>query len=673
MSTPLPRRRKKLNLECGFCRKRYTKREHLQDVLNRHTRIHYDLSLKDASEDPQDNQNTTPTLEQHQSEHNIGTDQPHTGISLEDCSSLLWPDSEELLHSILSVGPGAWEQRAPSMPQTFEEPYNPVESKSDGPDISPSDRSALVEDGERAIHSLSGLLGEAFCKVTTPTVLSGLTSRFLDSSLHMFFKNVIPMFPIIHQPTFVFRDCPSPLLLNAIALGALFLGTLDAVIKADALWQLAHTAVATSWHGMLAQRRSYDSCNGVHLAQTVLLSQIYAALSKSKTLRMTSQVFHGMAIFWASHCGMYEMLGHAPLPPTDSPPEMISHAWHTWIARETRIRTLLGLYIVDGVVSQFSGNPTFVRHMANPLTFPSDELTFDANTADEWLGLMHKNIPSHKSNIRFCDVFRVLFAEYDCEEYYPSTYQYGNSLFNYKVVLEGIRSLVSDANRIDPPPIGVPRKVDISRVVSRLRSRIIQDQKLSATGRIATLLQWHTICLDLVVNTARGTRRLCYIHSIPQRIFGGDSRDEQFVDPLRWTQSRAARIALLHASQLHELAVCLPFGMAYDVNVPGAVFAAAATYSAFALAGAGKIVLPSVVDWTAVVNSAGVEEDLNIGAYSGSTQDTLAFIDGSFRDRGSRKDLSYELISIQTLLRGLSLQWGVALEMEEVVGAWVQL
>jgi hypothetical protein len=39
------------------------------------------------------------------------------------------------------------------------------------------------------------------------------------------------MFPVIHQPTFVFRDCPPPLLLNAIALGALFLGTTDANLK----------------------------------------------------------------------------------------------------------------------------------------------------------------------------------------------------------------------------------------------------------------------------------------------------------------------------------------------------------------------------------------------------------------------------------------------------------
>jgi hypothetical protein len=47
----------------------------------------------------------------------------------------------------------------------------------------------------------------------------------------MFFENIIPMFPIFHRPTFVFRDCAPPLLLNAIALGALFLGSQDAIAK----------------------------------------------------------------------------------------------------------------------------------------------------------------------------------------------------------------------------------------------------------------------------------------------------------------------------------------------------------------------------------------------------------------------------------------------------------
>lgn len=56
----------------------------------------------------------------------------------------------------------------------------------------------------------------------------------------MFFENIIPMFPIFHRPTFVFRDCAPPLLLNAIALGALFLGSQDAIEKVQPSRLLQH-------------------------------------------------------------------------------------------------------------------------------------------------------------------------------------------------------------------------------------------------------------------------------------------------------------------------------------------------------------------------------------------------------------------------------------------------
>jgi hypothetical protein len=51
----------------------------------------------------------------------------------------------------------------------------------------------------------------------------------------MFFEKFIPIFPVIHRPTFVFRDCSAPVLLNAIALGSLFLGRDDAIEKVPAL------------------------------------------------------------------------------------------------------------------------------------------------------------------------------------------------------------------------------------------------------------------------------------------------------------------------------------------------------------------------------------------------------------------------------------------------------
>jgi hypothetical protein len=40
--------------------------------------------------------------------------------------------------------------------------------------------------------------------------------------------------------------------------------------------------------------------------------------------------------------------------------------------------------------------------------------------------------------------------------------------------------------------------------------------------------------------------------------------------------------------------------------------------------------------------------------------------------RGPLRDLSYELTSIRSFFRSLSLQWSVAEEMEEVVGAWIE-
>ncbi|KAJ5875287.1 uncharacterized protein N7473_012634 [Penicillium subrubescens] len=696
MPPSLPRRRKKLDLECNVCGKRYTKREHLQrherihsgdkpftcpvcgrcfarqDVLNRHARVHrgdFHPGMG-AGDTPEDVAISPMSLQQQPGEASF-VNQSQDTLSLEDCSSLLWPDSEGLLQNILAIDPGIWNQPASLMPQTLSIPPTPLQVTSDGRGIAPSNRSSIAEDGERAIQSLSGLINETFSNVTAPSALVGLTSRFLDSSLHMFFRFIVPMFPVIHQRTFVFRDCPPPLLLNAIALGALFLGTTDANLKADALWQLAHTAVATSWHTMILQKRPYDSCNGVCLVQTMLLSQIYAALSKSRTLRTTSQVFHGLALFWASHCGMYEGLEQPPLPSPDAHPEVILQAWHRWIAQETRLRTLLGLYIVDGVVSQFSGNPTFARHMANPLTLPSDESIFNAATAEDWIqaSLNCRLLPSNNS--RFCDVFHTLFSK-DNRTTMSMSPQSSVSLFQHKIVLEGIRSLVADATRTKPAPVGVPSKKDIGNAVLRLREQIMQNQHLSLPDQAVAMLQWHTICLDLVVSTARGTRRMCSLHGIPQRIFGGDSRDEQGIDPRRWAQSKNARIALLHASQLQELATHLPLGMAYDINVPGAVFAAATTYSAFALAGAGKVVLPSTIDWVAVVKAATMDEQVDNSGPHTIPNETLSFVNDGISARGPLRDLSYELTSIRSFFRSLSLQWSVAEEMEEVVGAWIE-
>ena len=47
----------------------------------------------------------------------------------------------------------------------------------------------------------------------------------------MFFVRFIPTFPVLHRSTFVFRECTQPLLLNAMAIGSLYLGPKASIAK----------------------------------------------------------------------------------------------------------------------------------------------------------------------------------------------------------------------------------------------------------------------------------------------------------------------------------------------------------------------------------------------------------------------------------------------------------
>jgi hypothetical protein len=373
---------------------------------------------------------------------------------------------------------------------------------------------------------------------------------------------------------------------------------------------------------------------------------------------MTSQVFHGLGIYWARYCGLFDLPELAPFPSFDDPPEVKYRAWRVWLAREAQLRTLLGLYIMDGVISQFSGNPTFAQHMSNLLPTPSDEHTFNATTPDEWIQLLLRRSPL-ETRPRFCDMFRKLFHP---EDELTAEIPNNISLFSLKVVLEGLKSLVAESKRIEPAPVGVPSQLEICRVLDRIRRYILSNATLNAVEKNTALLRWHAVCLDALGNTARGARRLCYPYGIKQHIFGGGERYEADINPRRWISSDQASRTLLHAYEIQRMASGLPLGLAHDPHLPGAVFAAATTFAAHALAGKSRIVFPTKVDWeVAVLLPRGAGQWDATDNQREETITTLNFIRGALEEEGPGRvlrDLSYELSSMRLLLRGLSLQWG---------------
>jgi hypothetical protein len=126
--------------------------------------------------------------------------------------------------------------------------------------------------------------------------------------------------------------------------------------------------------------------------------------------------------------------------------------------------------------------------------------------------------------------------------------------------------------------------------------------------------------------------------------------------------------------EIHKISSEVPLGIIHDTCLPGALFAAATTYSSFALPGISKIVVPSFVDWDLVLRQ-GVDEISGSAASPLSTEvsDTMLFLQNSARTQPTgwvTRNLMYELGAIRILLHSLSQHWGVTQEMEEVVKAW---
>jgi hypothetical protein len=165
---------------------------------------------------------------------------------------LIWPDSEDLFQTIMSSDAvNHWQVPLGTLPfpaESYAASNSSFGSPSSFDDRVPSIGTIPSGGNHQAVQNVSKmitslvsmsitakLLACLHCQqsssVTAAAESTSITSVFLDECLHMFFVRFIPTFPVLHRATFVFRDCTHPLLLNAIAIGSLYLGPSDAVTK----------------------------------------------------------------------------------------------------------------------------------------------------------------------------------------------------------------------------------------------------------------------------------------------------------------------------------------------------------------------------------------------------------------------------------------------------------
>ncbi|SPJ71013.1 uncharacterized protein FTOL_00741 [Fusarium torulosum] len=595
---------------------------------------------------------------------------------------LEWPDSEALLHSIvtfdwgsLTLPPGSVptaqprQQMAPHPNNSLDVQSTVVNQTQDVEQLSP------INGSRDAIQSLSDMVTRLSQNVTTAAKsLPELNPAFLDSCLQAYFSHFNIYLPILHRPTFVFRDCSPSLILNAIALGSLFIGTDDAVYGGEVLWRLAHTAVATSWTALLRHRGPYDSHRGVQLVLTALLGQCYAVMSEKTDLKLTSQVFHSLGFNWANQNNMCRP-SSSQQPPRSAQEVSDERDWKHWAAEEVYHRALVGHYILDGQLSYLSGQPgAATLHATNSLRLSACSKAFEARDAQDWRQVLDQE-QSQGPTFYFSDIYHELFTIAHFDNEVSPCLRSLKAPLDVRVILECLHALVRDNRKTQSSKsiVKIPALLEVKQALIRVFQLLHNTWSFDEIERLELVIRWHFVCLDLLCNSIDLFDQICRHLQIDQHIFMAKKSDTELRDSVEWIRgSTDAKCAFLHAIAIQNSVNQLPFSRTNTFWMPIPIFATSIIYSLYRLSGITSVSVPAVVHWeSTLIDQLNASEASGSLIHDVSWKMTHSFIASNFKKTnntlGPARNLPFEMKKIQTMMHGLAIQWGVAVEMETIL------
>lgn len=343
--------------------------------------------------------------------------------------------------------------------------------------------------------------------------------------------------------------------------------------------------------------------------------------------------------------------------------EEITAKWKSWVSIETQRRTVLGLYIVDGQDARFAGAAPYGKHLSNPIKLPGNDRCFRAKSANEWALQMRSCwTPCTTVRTAFVSLFQ---ADTTCGPL--------ESQLSVSLVLEGFQAIVSERNEADCAVLGSPP-------IDHVLDAILRFQETHLTSlsseTLEHLLRWHTLCLDLATDTVLLGWQLCTDAAIEQQIFSLGRGSLPSTDLDAWACTTDARRAVLHAIAIERIANSLTATRAYATHFPAAIFAAATVYCAFSQHAHPIVTSPEHVAWRAIWTKVG-DEDKGIKRDVSAvdplrTSHSYQYMMGEQLAHGKTRvcNLRYSLLNLRVVLRKISLQWGVANEMLDVLSAW---
>lgn len=313
-----------------------------------------------------------------------------------------------------------------------------------------------------------------------------------------------------------------------------------------------YKGVATSWDRLIDLRNSeYDPSRGIPLVQTILFGTLYASNSSRASIRLAPYTFKGLGFRLARISGMMNKPTSAAddfLPPPNATPAELDSAWRRWAGQETLLRTMLGLYLMDGQLMSMYNCEATVRHLHNPLISVAEDAVFNAPTAVHWkqavLARATSKYTRSRKKFTFVKMFRHLFhpevvPEVCLDPDLPA--------ITRAVLIVGLQSAIIDLVEAQGEPYQQPLAREITMAVQRFKAALIapNSHPLEAVGAD---MAWQALSMHLI--------QAQVVEPKPRD--GSDTLDGpnyqiSFADPdLGWTRTPCGNRMLLHANAIRQ-------------------------------------------------------------------------------------------------------------------------
>jgi hypothetical protein len=352
-------------------------------------------------------------------------------------------------------------------------------------------------------------------------------------------------------------------------------------------------------------------------------------------------------------------------------PEDWLHGWKAWAAKEVHRRGLLGHYILDGQLAYLSGQSACGLHVTNPLYLSACSRAFEAQSEEEWLQVLAEE-PSER--ISFREIYCCLFTTGDLQPDANRRLRLVRMPLDVRVILACLHAVARDSRKaqLAESIMGVPSQQQVRRALLRFYDLLTGAWPLNRAERSELMMCWHFVCIDTLCESIELLDQLCRHYTIPAPVFKTRSSQLNLFKALLWAQeSLDAKSSLLHATAVHDIIDQLPLNSLQSFWTPMPILAVLVIYAIFRLGGISSVSVPPIVYWQSTMVDDNIDRGGGRDNQDIATKKTWMFLTSGLGAPnyaiGPARNLPFEMKKLTSTLHFLAGQWGIALEMEEMV------